>query len=94
MNRISDPERVVRLARAVVSDIALYHPELVMDGLANDDLFERKRKPREGDWLAQQHEPGQSFNQYVAVNPPGAAAHGMVVISVAASMAISAGLIV
>ena len=41
MSRIDDPERVMRLARAVVSDIASYHPELVKDGLANDDLFER-----------------------------------------------------
>ena len=39
--RIADPERALRLARAVVSDIVLYHPELVRDGLANDDLFER-----------------------------------------------------
>jgi len=41
VSRIADPERVVRLARAVVSDVALYHPQLVRDGLANDDLFER-----------------------------------------------------
>jgi hypothetical protein len=41
MSRIADPARVLRLARAVVSDIATYHPELVQDGLANDDLFER-----------------------------------------------------
>jgi hypothetical protein len=41
MSRIADPERVLRLARAVVSDIVTYHPELVRDGLANDDLFER-----------------------------------------------------
>ena len=41
MSRIADPERVLRLARAVVSDILSYHPERVRDGLANDDLFER-----------------------------------------------------
>jgi hypothetical protein len=40
-SRIADPERALRLARAVVSDIVLYHPELVREGLANDDLFER-----------------------------------------------------
>jgi hypothetical protein len=39
--RIADPKRALRLARAVVSDILTYHPELVRDGLANDDLFER-----------------------------------------------------
>lgn len=41
MSRIADPERVVRLARAVVSDIVSYHPDAVRAGLANDDLFER-----------------------------------------------------
>jgi hypothetical protein len=41
MNRIDDPERALRLARAVVSDILAYHPNLVRDGLANDDLIER-----------------------------------------------------
>ncbi len=41
MTRIADPERVLRLARAVVSDIVTYHPEVVREGLANDDLFER-----------------------------------------------------
>ena len=41
LSRIEDPERALRLARAVVSDILSYHPELVRDGLANDDLFER-----------------------------------------------------
>jgi hypothetical protein len=40
-DRIADPERVLRLARAVVSDILSYHPDLVREGLANDDLFER-----------------------------------------------------
>ncbi|HEY8123227.1 MAG TPA: hypothetical protein VII78_18040 [Myxococcota bacterium] len=41
MTRIADPARALRLARAVVSDLVTYHPELVRDGLANDDLFER-----------------------------------------------------
>lgn len=41
MTRIADRERVLRLARAVVSDIVTYHPEVVREGLANDDLFER-----------------------------------------------------
>lgn len=41
MTRIADPERALRLARAVVSDIVLYHPELVREGIVHDDLFER-----------------------------------------------------
>ncbi len=41
MSRIADPARAARLARAIVSDLLAYHPELVREGLAQDDLFER-----------------------------------------------------
>ena len=41
MSRIDDPERALRLARAVVSDLLSYHPDLVQKGLLHDDLFER-----------------------------------------------------
>jgi hypothetical protein len=41
MERISDPERAVRLARAIVSDLVVYHAERVREGIAADDLFER-----------------------------------------------------
>ncbi len=41
MSRIDDPERALRLARAVVSDLVTYHPERVREGLLHDDLFER-----------------------------------------------------
>jgi archaemetzincin len=34
-------------------------------------FFEKKRKPRLGDWLAEFHEPGQSFAQYMAQAPKG-----------------------
>ena len=40
---IRDAERALRLARAVVSDVMLYHPEQVRKGIARDDLFERLR---------------------------------------------------
>ncbi len=60
MTRIADPERALRLARAVVSDIVTYHPELVRDGLANDDLFERMASElAEGrDFFDERVEPG------------------------------------
>jgi archaemetzincin len=35
------------------------------------DLFEKKRQPRHGDWLASFHEPGQTFPAYVAQAPKG-----------------------
>jgi hypothetical protein len=43
MRRIDDPERVLRLARAIVSDVMLYHRDRVRAGLEADDLFERLR---------------------------------------------------
>ena len=43
MIRIEDPVRAVRLARAIVSDVMLYHPVAVRAGIEADDLFERMR---------------------------------------------------
>lgn len=43
MERIGDPERVVRLARAIVSDVMLYNPGRVRAGIERDDLFDRLR---------------------------------------------------
>jgi hypothetical protein len=40
---IVDPERAVRLARAILSDVMLYHADKVHAGLLADDLFERLR---------------------------------------------------
>lgn len=41
MERIEDPVRAERLARAVLSDVMLYNPERVRLGIERDDLFER-----------------------------------------------------
>lgn len=41
MGPIRDPERVRRLARVLVSDIAAYAGDQVRIGLEKDDLFER-----------------------------------------------------
>jgi hypothetical protein len=36
---IDTPERAKRLARTIVSDIALYNRELIKQGIENDNLF-------------------------------------------------------
>jgi len=37
---IKDPETARRKARAIVSDILVYNPELLQQGIENDNLFE------------------------------------------------------
>ena len=39
--RIVDPERAVRLARAILSDVMAYNGDLVRRGIEADDVFER-----------------------------------------------------
>lgn len=41
MSAVYEPERVARLARAILSDVMLYHAEQVRQGIEADDLFER-----------------------------------------------------
>ena len=41
VERIQDPVRAQRLARALVSDLMIYDPEKVRTGIRRDDLFER-----------------------------------------------------
>jgi hypothetical protein len=41
MERIDDPQRAARLARAIVSDVVFYNPGRVRQGIEADDLFER-----------------------------------------------------
>ena len=41
MSAIHEPERAARLARAILSDVMLYHAEQVRRGIEADDLFER-----------------------------------------------------
>ena len=40
MNLIDNPEQAKRLARAIISDIAVYSPEKVASGIKNDNIFE------------------------------------------------------
>jgi archaemetzincin len=52
---------------AALGDVRHLPPEIVrwLDGRR----FEAKRPPRPGEWLAEHHEPGQSFGHYVIGNP-------------------------
>ncbi len=43
MDLVSDPARAERLARAILSDVMLYNPQKVREGIESDDLFERLR---------------------------------------------------
>jgi hypothetical protein len=40
MNMIDNLEQAKRLARAIVSDVAIYNQEKVENGIKNDDIFD------------------------------------------------------
>lgn len=40
MNMIDNPEQARRLARAILSDVAMYNKEKVENGIKNDDIFD------------------------------------------------------
>lgn len=40
MALIDDPERARRKARAIASDVAIYNPEKVKEGIINDNIFD------------------------------------------------------
>jgi hypothetical protein len=44
MALINDPEAAARLARTIVSDIALYNREKISTGIKNDNIFELLEK--------------------------------------------------
>ncbi len=44
MALITSPEAAARLARTILSDIALYNKEKVKEGIKNDSLFEALEK--------------------------------------------------
>lgn len=44
MAHITSPEAAARLARAILSDIAIYNKEKVKIGIQNDNLFEALEK--------------------------------------------------
>ena len=40
MNIIDNPDQAKRLARAIISDVAMYNKEKVEAGIKNDDIFD------------------------------------------------------
>jgi hypothetical protein len=40
MNVIDNPDQAKRLARAIISDVAIYNKEKVESGIKNDDIFD------------------------------------------------------
>jgi len=40
MNVIDNPDQAKRLARAIISDVAIYNREKVEEGIRNDNIFE------------------------------------------------------
>jgi spore germination protein GerM len=40
MNLIDNPDQAKRLARAILSDVAMYNKEKVENGIKNDDIFD------------------------------------------------------
>lgn len=40
MNMIENPDQAKRLARAIISDVALYNKEKVEAGIKNDNIFD------------------------------------------------------
>ena len=40
MNMIDNPDQAKRLARAIVSDVAMYNTEKVESGIKNDNIFD------------------------------------------------------
>ena len=58
MNLIENPDQAKRLARAIMSDVALYNREKVEAGIKNDNIFEVLREELE--------EGRQHFNSRVA----------------------------
>ena len=40
MNMIENPDQAKRLARAILSDVAMYNKEKVESGIKNDDIFD------------------------------------------------------
>lgn len=56
-----------RLHAAQKADDALTQYRLFMEKIR--PLFAKKREPGFSDWLAQHKEPGQTFEQYIKINP-------------------------
>ncbi len=67
MSRLSDPNRVKRLARVLISDIVAYARDEVRIGIEKDDLFDRLRPEidRAHDYYVRQLDPAMSGSERI-----------------------------
>jgi len=47
MNMIDNPDQAKRLARAILSDVAMYNKEKVENGIKNDNIFDALKEELE-----------------------------------------------
>ena len=74
MTLIDNPDQARRLARAIISDVAIYNREKVEEGIKNDSIFEV---------LAEQLDEGrQHFNSRVAPSLAGSNLYDLAVVDV------------
>ena len=74
MNLIDNPEQAKRLARAIVSDVAIYNREKVEEGIRDDNIF---------DLMAEQLEEGrQHFNSRISPDLAKSKIYDMAVVDV------------
>ncbi|WP_428262984.1 hypothetical protein [Haliangium sp.] len=63
---IDNPKRARQLARAIASDLTLYHEAKILDGIANDSLFDvMKEEIDEGRELFQSRVTPDIFEQNI-----------------------------
>ncbi|RMH44523.1 MAG: hypothetical protein D6689_02130 [Deltaproteobacteria bacterium] len=63
---IDNPKRARQLARAIASDLTLYHEAKILEGIANDTLFEvMKEEIDEGRELFQSRVTPEIFEQNI-----------------------------
>ena len=63
---IDNPKRARQLARAIASDLTLYHEAKILDGIANDSLFDvMKDEMQEGRDLFQSRVTPEIFGQNI-----------------------------
>jgi hypothetical protein len=63
---IDNPQRARQLARAIASDLTLYHEAKILDGITNDTLFDvMKDEIEEGRTLFKSRVTGDVFAQNI-----------------------------
>ena len=63
---IDNPQRARQLARAIASDLTLYHEAKILDGITNDTLFDvMKEEIEEGRALFKSRVTGEIYGQNI-----------------------------